>query len=90
VESYIDAAPLVNAEVDPAEIEIPAFLPPRRKQAVTPRPRRRIRPEIWSSINAAIVRQHQALPPDSPRIKPTLPTLRWLERAVGTAAVGGA
>jgi len=62
---------------------------PRRKQAAAGKPRRRIRPEAWSSINAAIVRQHQGLPPDSPRVRPTLPRLRWLELAVGTAAVGG-
>jgi hypothetical protein len=66
-------------------------VPQRRRpaQAATAKPRRRIRSETWSSISAAIVRQHQALPSNSPRLKPTLPRLRWLEPAVGTAAVGG-
>jgi hypothetical protein len=53
----------------------------RRKQAATAKPRRPIRPETWSSLRAAIVRQHQALPPGSPRVRPTLPRLRWLEPA---------
>jgi hypothetical protein len=55
--------------------------PRRPAQAAASKPRRRIRPETWSSISAAIVRQHQALPADSPRIKPSLPRLRWLEPA---------
>lgn len=44
--------------------------------------RRRIRPETWSSINAAIVRERAtlaAVAPNSPRIRPTLQRLRWLE-----------
>jgi hypothetical protein len=55
----------------------------RRKQA-TSKPRRSIRPETWSSLNAAIVRQHQALAaiaPDSPRVRPTLPKLQLREPA---------
>ena len=84
--SYSDADPAVNS-VDPVEIELPRFLPLRRpaQAAAGSKPRRRIRPEAWSSLNAAIVRQHQALPADSPRIKPSLPRLRWLERAVEAA-----
>jgi hypothetical protein len=89
VSSYIEAERPVNGQVDTVEVEIPAFLPRRPAQAASSKPRRRIRSETWSSISAAIVRQHQALPPNSPRLKPTLPRLRWLEPAVGTAAVGG-
>jgi hypothetical protein len=85
---YTDEVRPVNVHVDPGEIELPAFLLPRRKQAAAAKPRRRIRPETWSSINAAIVRQHQtlaAVQPNSPRIRPSLPRLRWLEPAVGGA-----
>jgi hypothetical protein len=83
VEIYTDDLDPVNGRVE--EIELPAFLTRRRPHVASSKPRRRIRPETWSSINAAIVRQHQALPADSPRIKPSLPRLRWLERAVEAA-----
>jgi hypothetical protein len=63
--------------------------PRRPKQAASSKPRRRIRPELWGTLRAAIAREYQCLPPDSPRVLPTLPRLRWLEPAGGTAAVGG-
>jgi hypothetical protein len=84
VSSYIEAERPVNGQVDPAEIELPAFLPRRPKQATSSKLRRRIRPETWSSINAAISRQHQtlaAVAPDSPGVRPTLPKLRLREPA---------
>jgi len=40
---YIEAAPLVNSDVDHGEVEIPPFLPRRPQQAAAARPRRRIR-----------------------------------------------
>jgi hypothetical protein len=51
----------------------------RRKQAATARPSRRIRPESWASLNAAIAKEQRALAllkPDSPRVRPTLARLR--------------
>jgi hypothetical protein len=35
MDRYIDEAGPVNGQVDPVEIELPRFLPPRRKQAVS-------------------------------------------------------
>jgi hypothetical protein len=58
-------------------------------QAAAAKKRRRISRETWGSLRAAIAKEHQALPPDSPRLQPTLARLRWLEPAVGMAAVGG-
>ena len=72
--SYIDDAPVVNVQVDPA------FLP-RRQQAATAKPRRRISSEVWGTFRALLARDHQCLPPDSSRIKPTLPELRLREPA---------
>jgi hypothetical protein len=63
------------------------FRVPRRRhpaQAAIAKTRRRIRPETWSSLNAAVAREHQALTatqPNSPRIRPTLAPLRWLEQS---------
>jgi hypothetical protein len=88
MDRYIDEAGPVNGQVDPVEIELPRFLPPRRKQAVS-KPRRHIPPSVWSTVRARIGREREFLPPDSPRLKPTLARLRLLEPAVGTAAVGG-
>jgi hypothetical protein len=57
----------------------------RRKQAAAAKPRRRsVSPEMWSTLRAAQAREHQSLPPDSPRLKPTLPKLRWLELIAGS------
>jgi hypothetical protein len=47
------------------------------------RKRRRISPDTWASIAAAISRQHATLKedrPDSPRISPSLARVAWLER----------
>jgi hypothetical protein len=52
------------------------------RDAVNPRPhtrRRRISREAWAGLRAAISHQHESLPSDSPRIRPTLPRLRWME-----------
>jgi hypothetical protein len=54
---------------------------PRRKQAATAKPRRRIASSVWSTVNAHIAREWQCLPPDSPRVRPTLPKLRLREPA---------
>ena len=62
---------------------------PRPAQAAASKPRRRIAPSVWSTVNAHLARERQGLPPNSPRVRPSLPRLRWLEPAVGTAAVGG-
>ena len=75
---YADTEPLVNP-VDP--VDLPAFLPPRPAQASAAQPRRRISPSVWSTVRARIAREHDALPDDSPRVRPTLPRLRWLEPA---------
>jgi hypothetical protein len=85
VDSYSDAALSVNDPVDAAELDIPAFLPCRPLQAVAAKRRRRISPEVWGTVRARIAREHDALPADSPRVRPTLPRLRWLERP----ALGG-
>jgi hypothetical protein len=82
---YIDGGPAVNGHVDPAEIELPAFLPRRPAQAATAKPRRPISAEAWSVLRAAIARQHQSLPLDSPRVRPVLPKLR-LREPMGKAA----
>lgn len=82
MESYIDDVGPVNAEVHP--VEIPAFLPRRPAQAASKR-RRRIAPEMWGTLRAAQVREYQSLPPDSPRVRPTLPRLRLL----GKPELGG-
>ena len=53
--------------------------PPRGKQAVAARKRRRrISSELWGTFRARLAREYQGLPPDSPRIKPTLPRLKLL------------
>jgi hypothetical protein len=75
VEIYTDHPGQVNGQAD--EIEIPAFLLRRPAQAAAAaKPRRRIRPEMWGTLRAALAREHQSLPADSPRLKPTLPQLR--------------
>jgi hypothetical protein len=82
VEIYTDDPASVNGRAD--EIELPAFLPRRPAQAAIARKRRRIRPESWASLNAAIVKEHRTLAllkPDSPRVRPTLPVLRLREPA---------
>jgi hypothetical protein len=55
--------------------------PRRPKQAASSKPRRRIRPAVWSTVRAHIAREHQCLPPDSPRVRPTLAKLRLREPA---------
>jgi hypothetical protein len=52
--------------------------PRRPKQAASSQPRRRISPAVWSTVRARIAREAQSLPPDSPRVRPTLPTLKLL------------
>jgi hypothetical protein len=81
VSSYIEAERPVNGQVDPAEIELPAFLPRRPAQAAVAKPRRHISPAVWSTVRAHIAREHQCLPLDSPRVRPTLPKLRLPEPA---------
>lgn len=83
--TYSDVACVVNRDVDPGEIEIPAFLPRRSKQAASPQPRRRIPASVWSTVRARVAREHESLPEDSPRLKPTLPKLRLLEPSEGAA-----
>jgi hypothetical protein len=61
-----------------AEFEIPAFLPRSTAQAMKRR-RQRISEEVWGTFRAHLAREHQGLPPDSPRVRPTLPRLRCLE-----------
>jgi hypothetical protein len=41
--------------------------------------RRRVSRETWASIRGAILHERDALPEDSPRRRPTLPRLRWME-----------
>jgi hypothetical protein len=41
--------------------------------------RRRVSRETWASIRGAILHERDGLPEDSPRRKPTLPRLRWME-----------
>jgi len=53
----------------------------RLAQAASSKPRRPIAPSVWSTFRAHLARDHQCLPPDSPRIKPTLPELRLREPA---------
>lgn len=77
LEIYTDDPAPVNGPV--GEIEIPAFLPRRSAQA-TKRRRRRISEEVWGTFLAHLAREHQGLPPDSLRVRPTLPRLRCLER----------
>jgi hypothetical protein len=47
-----------------------------------PKRRRRISRETWASLRAAISHQHESLPPHSPRVRPTLQRLRFLETEV--------
>jgi hypothetical protein len=47
--------------------------------SVATRKCRRVSRETWASLRAAISHQHESLPPDSPRVRPTLPRLRWME-----------
>jgi hypothetical protein len=54
---------------------------PRRPAQAAAAKRRRISPEMWGTLRAAQVREHQSLPPDSPRVRPTLPKLRPREPA---------
>jgi hypothetical protein len=51
------------------------------KLIATAKPRRRISPAVWSTVRARIAREAQSLPPDSPRLKPTLARLRLREPA---------
>jgi hypothetical protein len=44
--------------------------------------------DAWHGLRSAIARQHDALPKDSPRIKPTLPALRFMRDI--DADLGGA
>jgi hypothetical protein len=49
--------------------------PRRPKQAAISKSRRPLAPSVWSTVRAHIAREWQCLPPDSPRLKPTLPKL---------------
>jgi hypothetical protein len=70
-----ESIPPVNTDVP---LEIPVSPPPRRRP-ISRKRRRRISRETWAALRAAISHQHESLPPDSPRIRPTLPHLRWME-----------
>jgi hypothetical protein len=50
-------------------------------QAAIAKPRRRISPSVWGTVRARIAREHESLPPDSPRVRPTLPKLQLREPA---------
>ena len=63
---------------EPNSFRIPR---PRRPAQAASKPRHCISPERWGSLRAAIAKQHQALPLDSPRVRPTLPKLRLREPA---------
>jgi hypothetical protein len=57
-------------------------IPQRHRPAqAASKPRRRIAPTFWSAVNAHLARERQGLPPDSPRVRPTLPKLRLRELA---------
>ena len=43
----------------------------------------RRRDYAWPALSAAIARQHDSLPPDSPRRRPTMPRLRFMLRGDG-------
>jgi hypothetical protein len=47
--------------------------------------RRLVRLEVWATLHAAVVKQWNALPPDSPRVRPTLPALRFMRAEIGGA-----
>lgn len=85
MEIYKDDPGWVNSSA--GEVENTAFplppdtLPPRLRKR-----RRRIGRNTWASIAAAIVRQHGVLPENSPRRRPTLARVRFLERPIGEAA----
>jgi hypothetical protein len=74
VEIYTDRPPVVRR----GEIELPAFLPRHPAQAASKK-RCCFSLEVWGTVRARIAR-HEALAPDSPRRRPTLARLRWLER----------
>jgi hypothetical protein len=52
--------------------------PARGSLAHAPKPRRHISAEVWATWAGALVRQWDSLPPDHPRVRPTLPVLRFL------------
>jgi hypothetical protein len=70
-----ETIPPVNTDVP---LEIPVSPPPWRR-LISRKRRRRISRETWASLRAAISHQRESLPPDSPRVRPTLPHLRWME-----------
>jgi hypothetical protein len=45
------------------------------------KPQRRITRFAFQAILSAAARQRENLPPDSPRVRPTLPALRFLREA---------
>jgi hypothetical protein len=55
--------------------------PRRPKQAASSKPRRRISAAVWSTVRAHIDREYQGMPPDSPRVRPTMPKLQLREPA---------
>jgi hypothetical protein len=60
---------------------------PRRPQATVKR-RRRVSAAALNAIGGTVKRQHDALDPASPRVRPTLSVLKFLQR--DPDAVGGA
>jgi hypothetical protein len=50
-------------------------------QAAIAKKRRRISPSVWGTVRARIAREHEGLPLDSPRRRPTLPKLHLRESA---------
>ena len=53
------------------EITVPAKQNPRRRQALSI--------ATWAAIASAILREHAALPPHDPRVRPTLPRLAFMQ-----------
>jgi hypothetical protein len=77
---------------------VPRLSGPPMRQTVGPAPRRRApaaagragkarrRDYAWPALSAAIARQHDSLPPNGPRPRPTMPRLRFMLRGDGGGA----
>jgi hypothetical protein len=62
--------------------------PSLRQNPNTKQARRHVSRDVWAALASAAARQRDALPADSPRRRPSLPRLRFLE--LPDAAIGGA
>jgi hypothetical protein len=81
-----------NCAVQPPSRERPRAVRDSSAYALKSEARRRIAPEVWATWAGALVRQHDALPADNPRRKPTVPVLAFMrdaeiapDAAIGTA-----